>query len=116
MQEDFWNVDWDKEFAEELQEEELELFDRLAKEIVTRQMTVPALMIIETFKPLNWVGSQLMLLLEPIAVYIFSVKQFQVLRRAFQKRESMEVFATKIEEAEKKIGPGKKKNRRSPDG
>ena len=109
-------MDWDKEFSEELQEDELELFDRIAVEIAKRQMTVPALMLLEGFKPLNWIGSQIMLLLEPMTVYMLNIKELQVLRRAFQKRDSMEVFAKKIEEADNKFGPKKKKKRRSPDG
>lgn len=109
MPEDFWNVDWDKEFAEELQEDEIVLFEKLAKEIVERQLTVPALMLLESFKPFNWIGSQLMLLLEPMTVYMFNIKQLKTLRRALQKRNAIEVFARKIEEADAKTGQNKKK-------
>lgn len=109
MREDFWHVDWDKEFSDELQEDEIALFERLAKEVVERSLTVPAFMLIESFKPLNWVGSQLMLLIEPITVYMFNIKEFQTLRRAFQKRDAMEVFAQKIEAADSLYGPKKKK-------
>ncbi|MCK5833223.1 hypothetical protein KAH81_06080 [bacterium] len=86
-------------------------------EIAKRQLTVPALMIIEGFKPLNWIGSQFMLLLEPFTVYIFNVKQIQTLRRALQKREAMEELAKRIEKADVKYGPKKKKKakKRSPD-
>jgi len=117
MQEDFWHVDWDKEFATELTEEELALFDKLAEEIAKRQMTVPALILLEGFKPLNWIGSQFMLFVEPITVYMFNIKQLQVLRRAMQKREAMEEFARCIEKADAKYGPPKKikKKHRSPD-
>ncbi len=121
IQEDFWNVDWDRELATELSEEELALFDRIAKEIAERQLTVPALMLLEGFKPLNWIGSQFMLFLEPITVYIFNLKQTQTLRRALQKREAMEELARRIEEADLKYGPKKKKKikkikKRSSDG
>jgi len=109
MEENFWKVDWDKEFETELTEEELALFDKLAEEIVIRQMTVPALLLLEGFKPLNWIGSQLMLFLEPITVYVLNINQMQVLRRALQKRLAMEEFIKKIEAAEAKLNPGKKK-------
>jgi len=112
IQEDFWNVDWDKEFAEELQEDELELFDKVAEEVAKRQLTVPALMLLEGFKPLNWVGSQFMLLMEPLTVYIFNLKEVQILRRALQKREAMEELARRIEEAEMKFGPKRKRKKR----
>ncbi|HDR90965.1 MAG TPA: hypothetical protein ENN75_01825 [candidate division Zixibacteria bacterium] len=113
MQEDFWNVDWDKEFAEELQEDELALFEKLAKEVVQRQLTVPAVMLIESFKPFNWIGSQLMLMLEPITVYMFNIREMQIVRRALQKRDAMEVFVQKIEKADSEFGPKKKKKRSS---
>lgn len=119
MREDFWNIDWDKEFETELTEDELRLFDRIAEEIVKRQMTVPALILLEGFKPLNWIGSQFMLFLEPLTVYIFNLKQIQTFRRALSKRESMEELARRIEEADAKFGPKKKKKidkKRSVDG
>ncbi len=109
MREDFWHVDWDKEFSDEIQEDEIALFEKLAKEIVERRLTVPALMLVESFKPLNWVSSQLMLLVEPITVYLFNIKELQILRRAFQKRDAMELFAKKIEAADSLYGPKKKK-------
>ena len=117
MQEDFWHVDWDAEFATELQEDELALFDRLADEIAVRQMAVPALFLLEGFKPLNWVSSQFMLFLEPITVFIFNIKELQTLRRALQKREAMEEFAKRIEAADAKYHPKKrkKKKQRNPD-
>ena len=106
MQEDFWHIDWEAEFATELSEKELELFDRLAKAVVERRMTVPALMLLESLKPLNWIGSQLMLLLEPISVYIMNFKELKTLRRAFQKRHAMEELARRIEKASAEKGPG----------
>ncbi len=71
-------------------------------------MTAPALMIIEGFKPLNWIGSQFLLLIEPITVYIFNFRQIQIIRRALQKREAMEQLARRIEEADAKYGPKKR--------
>jgi hypothetical protein len=102
-------VDWRKEFATELSAEELELFDKIAKEIAIRQMTVPALLLVEGFKPLNWIGSQFMLLLEPISVYLFNFRQALIFRRALQKREALEELAKRIEAADEKFGPKRKK-------
>ncbi|RKZ31005.1 hypothetical protein DRQ36_03570 [bacterium] len=120
IQEDFWHVDWDKEFTTELSEEELGLFDKVAEEVAKRQLVVPALMLIESLKPLNWIGSQFMLLVEPFTVYIFDWKQLRTLRRALQKRDSMEELAKRIEEADIKYGPKKKRRKkkelRSSDG
>jgi len=116
MPEDFWHVDWDKEFAQEISEEEYALFDRVAEQIARRQLTVPALLLVEGFKPLNWIGSQFMLLLEPITVYLFNFRELQTFRRALQKREALEELAKRIEEADKKFGPKKKEKRRKING
>ena len=96
------------------------MFDKVAEEVAKRQLVVPALMLIESLKPLNWIGSQFMLLVEPFTVYIFDWKQLRTLRRALQKRDSMEELAKRIEEADIKYGPKKKRRKkkelRSSDG
>ena len=45
--------------------EEQELLNRVAAKIVQKQMTVPAILFLESVKPLNWIGSQVMVFLDP---------------------------------------------------
>jgi len=53
--------------AEEIPPEEADrLLERLAEAIVRRGMTVPALFALEMAKPLNFVGSQVMIALSPL--------------------------------------------------
>ncbi len=97
---DFWHIDWDEEFSTELTEIQLEVIEKVAKEVVDRRMAVPVMMFLESVRPLNWVASQLMLFLEPFTAWILGFKELVDLRRALQKRESISVIIDKIEEYE----------------
>lgn len=98
---DFWHVDWDEEFSEEITPAQEAAIDKLAKEIAERGMAVPALMFLETVKPLNWIASQVMLFFEPITAWFFNLRELVDLRRAFQKREGIIILIEKIEKYEK---------------
>jgi len=50
---DFWHIDWEEEFSDELTDLQLEALDRVAKEVVDRQMAVPVIMFLETIRPMN---------------------------------------------------------------
>lgn len=94
--------------------EEQELLDRVAKLIVRKGLTVPAIMFFETVKPLNWIGSQGMIFIEP-AVWavnpvlnaMFGLKHEDYLKfqRLMEKRYNMENLLLTIEkfDAEAKI-------------
>ncbi len=98
---DFWHIDWEEEFSDELTELQLEALDKVAKEVVDRQMAVPVVMFLESIRPMNWMASQLMLFLEPFYAWILGFKQLIDLRRALQKRESIGILIEKIEQYER---------------
>lgn len=86
--------------------EEQELMDRVAKLIVRKGLTVPAIMFFETVKPLNWIGSQGMIVLEPFAwavnpvLYaLFRLKHEDYLKfqRLMEKRHNVENLLLTIE-------------------
>jgi hypothetical protein len=86
--------------------EEQDLLNRLATKIVQKQMTVPAIMFLESVKPLNWIGSQVMVFLDPFVSAIvgdkssilFSYKDYNLLRQMMERRENTERLLQKIEE------------------
>jgi hypothetical protein len=86
--------------------EEQELLTRVAKKIVDRRMTVPAIMFLESIKPLNWFGSQAMIFLEPFVSAVvgektfifFTIKDYNLLRQMMERRENTERLLQKIEE------------------
>jgi len=94
---DFWHIDWEEEFSDELTELQIEALDKVAKEVVDRQMAVPVIMFLETIRPMNWMASQLMLFLEPFYAWILGFKELIDLRRALEKREAIGILIDKIE-------------------
>jgi hypothetical protein len=90
----------------ELTTEEQEVINKIAKKVVSMQMTVPAIMFLESVKPLNWIGSQAMVFFEPFVSALFgdrtygffSVKDYNTFRQLMERRENTERLLQKIEE------------------
>jgi hypothetical protein len=82
---------------EALPAEEEAVLDRTAKKVVEWSMAVPAILFLESMKPLNYIGSQTMVFFEPIVQTIFNFKDYDTFRSALEKRQSIEVFIQKIE-------------------
>jgi hypothetical protein len=80
-----------------LPEEEDAVLEKLAKKVVERGMSVPAIIFLESVKPLNYIGSQAMVFFEPIVQTVFNFKDYDTLRSALEKRHTIEVLLLKIE-------------------
>ena len=113
---DFWHIDWEEEFSDELTELQIEALDKVAKEVVDRQMAVPVIMFLETIRPMNWMASQLMLFLEPFYAWILEFKELIDLRRALEKREAIGILIDKIEMYEQQRQEKLKQERRRKKG
>ncbi len=87
---------------DELTPEEDRLLRILAKEIVKRGMGTPAILFLEPFKPLSFIGSQIMVFFEPIVNAIFPTNTYEVLEQALEKRISVEILIRYIEDEMKK--------------
>jgi hypothetical protein len=93
-----------------LPEEEDAVLEKLAQKVVQWRMAAPAILFLESVKPLNYIGSQAMVFFEPVVQTIFSFRDYDTLRAAMEKRECVEILLQKIErhdailyEREKKI-------------
>lgn len=73
------------------------VLEKVAKKVVEKRMTVPALMFIESVKPLNFIGSQVMVFFEPIVQTIFDFKGYTTFREAIEDRANVEILMQKIE-------------------
>ena len=113
---DFWHIDWEEEFSDELTELQIEALDKVAKEVADRQMAVPVIMFLETIRPMNWMASQLMLFLEPFYAWILGFKELIDLRRALEKREAIGILIDKIEMYEQQRQEKLKQERRRKKG
>ena len=77
--------------------EQEEVLHKVAKKVVQKRMTVPALMFIESVKPLNFIGSQLMVFFEPIVQTLFDFKSYTIFREAIEDRQNVEALMQLIE-------------------
>ncbi|MCP4684346.1 MAG: hypothetical protein GY867_02760 [bacterium] len=81
-----------------LPEEQEAVLDKLARKVVDKGMSVPAILFLESVKPLNFIGSQTMVFFEPMVQTVFNFKDYDNLRSALEKRESIEILILRIEE------------------
>jgi hypothetical protein len=77
--------------------EEEAVLERVAQKVVEWKMAVPAILFLESVKPLNYIGAQGMIFFEPLVQGIFSIKDYDTLRSALEQRESIESLLQKIE-------------------
>lgn len=79
---------------------EVDLLDRIAKFVVRRGMTTPAILFLESVKPMNYLGSQVMAFFEPVVKILFSGQDYGELQQILERRESIEVLIQRIELAD----------------
>jgi hypothetical protein len=80
-----------------LPEEEDAILEKLAQKVVQWRMATPAILFLESVKPLNYIGSQTMVFFEPVVQTIFNFRDYDTLRATMEKRESVEILLQKIE-------------------
>lgn len=93
-----------KESNEKFTKEEEELMDRLSKRIVDMKLTAPAIFLLETSRPLNFVGSQVLAFFEPIVKSFFNWKDYERIRLILERRNSISTILEKIEKYSKESG------------
>lgn len=84
------------------------LLEKLASWIVRKHLTTPAILFLETGKPLNFLGSQLLIGLSPFVQAIFKGEQYQKIALILEKDENVEYLIQLLESPqridEKKMG------------
>ena len=80
-------------------EEEM-LADRVAAFVVRRQVSAPALMVLETGRPFNFIGSQFLAFLSPFLTLIFSPPEYERFVRFLEKRRSIDILIDRIVQME----------------
>ena len=73
------------------------LLDRIARGVVRWEMTVPAVFLLESSKPLSFVGSQFLHFLSPIAHSLLDAGEVDRLARLLERRETVEELIVRIE-------------------
>jgi len=71
---------------------------KIANEIVQRQLTVPAIIFLETIKPLSFLGNQVLIFANPIVSLIVQSGNYYKFVRMLEDRENIEKLTIAIEE------------------
>lgn len=79
---------------------EREVAARLAQFVARRQLLTPALMLLESGRPLNFIGSQVLAFLAPFATLVFSPQEYEVLIRLLERRQGIEVLIEALDQAQ----------------
>jgi len=91
-------MDLPKPEQDPLESEERAVLEKLAKKVTEKGFTVPAILFLESVKPLNYIGSQALVFFEPIIQTVFNFKDYDNFRCALEKRQSIEILIRMIEE------------------
>ncbi len=81
-----------------------QIVDRICHEVVRRQMTTPALLALETCRPLNFVGSQLIHFFAPFISALSESDAHQQFAQFLEHRGSIEFLCQRIETLETEAG------------
>ena len=99
---DFWKnafaINHEREHT--FTDKEKDLCRRLAEKIVRHGMALPAILFLETARPMNFIGSQALAFFEPIVKGLFSWEDYTGFRLVLEKRGSVELILLSIEKAE----------------
>ncbi len=81
-----------------LNQEEENTLKKVAQKIVDNRMTVPAILFLESVKPLNFVGSQVLHFFQPFVQMLFSASEYEKFASTMERRESVERLICFIED------------------
>jgi len=87
-------------FEDELTDRQKALIVKLVDWTVRKRMTTPAILFLESVRPLNYVGSQVMVFFAPIVNVVFNMPEWDELRDVLERRESIAYVLDQIEEKE----------------
>ncbi len=82
------------------EDEQHALLEKLAQWIVRRNLTTPAILFLETGKPLNFLGSQLLIAFSPFVQAFFKGDRYHKIALILEKDENVELLLQLIEQSE----------------
>ena len=81
-------------------EKQKNIVDKVCREVVKRQLTLPAQVMLETFRPLNYIGSQVMHFFQPIISAVLTGDGYIEFSHFLEKRGSVDYLSRRINEIE----------------
>ena len=97
---DFFSLGPKEKEDEGLTPQQEEILNKIASKVVLWKMSVPAILFLETMKPLNYIGSQMMVFFEPFVQTLFSWKDYDEFRKMMVERGTVELLLQRIEKFE----------------
>lgn len=85
--------------AEPLAPEDLALLDKLATRVAELRMETPAILTLESARPLSLVASQAMVFFEPFVQALFRIEDYRRYSALVERREALDALVTRIEAA-----------------
>ena len=81
-----------------LSPEDTALLDRLADRLVEMRMETPAILALETGKPMSVIAAQAMVFFEPFVQAVVPVRDYRRWARLLERRDAIETLIRRIEE------------------
>ena len=99
-----------------LSDEDRALLDRVATRVVELHMEVPAILALETAKPLTVVASQALVFFEPMIQSLFRFADYRRFTALLERREVMEALLRRIEAESERVRARRAEARRAARG
>ena len=78
-------------------ESDEKLFDVVARRVVQYRMEVPAVLFLESVRPMNFVGSQTLVFFAPLVQAFFPLPQYERFAKLLEDRDNLDRLARCIE-------------------
>ena len=78
------------------------IVDKVCREVVNRHLAMPATILLETFRPLNYIGSQVMHFFQPIISAVLPGDGYTDFSQFLEQRGSVDYLCQRINEIEDK--------------
>lgn len=87
-----------EDYQKDTPEDYEKLCRKIARKVVERDLTVPAIMFLETIKPVSFLGSQMLVFANPVISLIVQTGEYYRFVRMIEDRENIEKLTVAIEE------------------
>ena len=77
-----------------------EILGKIAQKVVDLRLSPVAIVILESSKPLSFVGSQMMVFMQPIITAVFPFRQYEEVTALLEDRANVEALIQTIEKLE----------------
>ncbi len=74
------------------------ILTQVAEEIVKRELTAPAILFLDSMKPLSFLGGQLMAFFSPFVHMVLDSKSYDLFAETIENRENVEFLIKMIED------------------